>query len=160
PICDPAGSRYVVCPPCSIIATSNAQRVRVEVFSNSSATFLPVRRCRSAPSLRSCFRRAARSSSERHSSTEKSSSLVKLRPLRWVTGGLSEIGGPSLPRRPLSFAIGLPTGKTRRPPSQWACRPERLPSLELVQDSRHRRLDVGQRGVEAIGVAVPGVDQG
>lgn len=43
PICEPDGSRYVVRAPWSAAATSNAQRVRVEVFSKMSAMFLPRR---------------------------------------------------------------------------------------------------------------------
>ena len=41
PICEPDGSRYVVLAPWSAAATSKAQRVRVEVFSKTSAMFLP-----------------------------------------------------------------------------------------------------------------------
>lgn len=43
PICDPTGSRYVVEAPWSAAATSNAQRVRVEVFSKIRAMFFPRR---------------------------------------------------------------------------------------------------------------------
>jgi hypothetical protein len=40
PICDPVGSRYVTCAPWSCAATSNAVRVRVEVFSKDQRDVL------------------------------------------------------------------------------------------------------------------------
>ncbi len=82
PICEPDGSRYVVDAPWSAAATSNAQRVRVEVFSKISAMFLPRRCCVSAPAFLAALSSAASSIRPRNSSSVKSSSLRKWRPAR------------------------------------------------------------------------------
>ena len=49
PMCEPAGSMYVVAAPWSAAATSKAQRVRVEDFSKISAMFFPRSRRTSEP---------------------------------------------------------------------------------------------------------------
>lgn len=66
--------------PWSAAATSNAQRVRVEVFSKISAMFLPWRYRVSVPARFAAFSSAASSIRPRNSSSVKSSSLRKWRP--------------------------------------------------------------------------------
>ena len=61
PICEPDGSRYTACIPRSCAATSNEQRVRVEVFSKISATLLPSQSLCGTPAFFLAFNSAARS---------------------------------------------------------------------------------------------------
>ena len=61
PIWDPLGSKYVTYIPRSCAATSNAQRVRVLVFSKISAMFLPTKLLCITPSFFFFFNSAARS---------------------------------------------------------------------------------------------------
>ena len=79
PIWDPEGSRYVTWPPWSKVATSNAARVRVEVFSKISAISLPRSNGTSVPAYLACFNDAESSSRCSISPVEKSISLRKLR---------------------------------------------------------------------------------
>ncbi len=74
----------MVWAPWSAAATSNAQRVRVEVFSKISAMFRPRRYWVSAPACLAAFSSAASSTRPRNSSSVKSSSLRKWRPARAV----------------------------------------------------------------------------
>ena len=91
PIWLDAGSRTVTWAPWWYAATSNAQRVRVEVFSKTSAIVRPTSRCTSRPSARSVLSVRVRSTSDHHSAGVKSSSRRNDRPvsevvLVWDTG--------------------------------------------------------------------------
>src|SRR5262245_40670142 len=79
PICEPPGSRYVTSAPWSWAATSNAVRVRVEVFSKMRAMFFPERRRCSKPPYLAALRSSDSLSRKRSSSVVKSSSFRKLR---------------------------------------------------------------------------------
>ncbi|MDF9816171.1 hypothetical protein M2266_005402 [Streptomyces sp. SPB162] len=67
----------MVLAPWSAAATSNEQRVLVEVFSKISAMFLPVSRRTSVPARLAAFSWAASSTRWSNSSGLKSSSLRK-----------------------------------------------------------------------------------
>ena len=92
PIWLDAGSRTVTCAPWWYAATSNAHRVRVEVFSKISAMVRPTSRATSRPSARSALSRRVRSTSDDHSDGVKSSSRRKDRPVSDVV--LVEDTGP------------------------------------------------------------------
>src|SRR5690606_21552914 len=78
---------------------SKAERVRVEVFSNTRAISFPARRCVSMPAYLAIFSALARSSRNRSSAAVKSISLRKLRLRRFCIGGTSGVGAGRSVRR-------------------------------------------------------------
>src|SRR5215213_2381241 len=102
---EPVAPMYVTCAPWSYAATSNAERVRVESFSNRSAIVLPMRRRSSPPSRFAALSSAASSSSCRSSSRDESASVRKCRTGSSVTASSSPVederagGGRSRLRR-------------------------------------------------------------
>src|SRR5260370_5171574 len=90
------GGREVTWAPWSYAATSNEQRVRVEVFSKIRAMFLPRSRCRSVPAYFACLTSAEMSSRPFHSAGVKSSSLRKLRSRKPGGIGSSCVGSRSM----------------------------------------------------------------
>src|SRR5665648_184384 len=77
PICEPLGPRYVTWAPWSSAATSKAQRVRVDDFSNIRAIFLPFIFCCSVPAYLALLWSAERPSRNLISSRLKSSNFRK-----------------------------------------------------------------------------------
>ena len=80
PIWLPDGPKYVVLAPWSAAPTSNAQRVRVEVFSKIKATFLPRNCCVSLPFFLAALSSAANATKEAISLVLKSANFKKCLP--------------------------------------------------------------------------------
>src|SRR4051812_41501112 len=88
---EPVAPMYVTCAPWSYAATSKAERVRVESFSNSSAIVLPTRRRSSRPSRFAALSSAASSSRSSSSSRDECASVRKCRTGSSVTAPSSSL---------------------------------------------------------------------